>query len=352
MHYEEAIKHCIFRFISGSQQYGTNRPESDIDYRGVFIAPFNNFFELFRNKTIGEGTIEQNLRAAIDSIKNENFNEAKNLIDLALQKDKGDLSIGVETVSRKDQDEEIHELRKFLKLAADCNPSIIEFLYIEDLIQLETPIWKKIKAKRDMFLSKKARFTFAGYATEQLRRIRVHRKYLLDPPTHQPTRKEFDLPECSKIQPEHQGSILSLPDQWLSDDAKACVVNERKYRDALVQWNSYKKWEKERNPARKEIERKFGFDVKHSLHLVRLVRMCKEILRDGVVLVRRPDAEELKGILRGEWTYDQVVKEAEDLNNEMDSLYQVSTLREKPDLRCISDLYKEICEEVYNINLK
>jgi predicted nucleotidyltransferase len=40
MHYDEAMNHCIFRFISGSHAYGTNRPDSDTDYRGVFIENY------------------------------------------------------------------------------------------------------------------------------------------------------------------------------------------------------------------------------------------------------------------------------------------------------------------------
>ena len=56
MTYEEALQHCIFRFVSGSQAYGTNRPDSDEDVRGVFIAPLHHSFDLFHSAFVGSGT--------------------------------------------------------------------------------------------------------------------------------------------------------------------------------------------------------------------------------------------------------------------------------------------------------
>ena len=56
MHYEQAMEHCIFRFMSGSHAYGTNRPDSDEDYRGVFIAPLSYAFDLFQTSFMGSGS--------------------------------------------------------------------------------------------------------------------------------------------------------------------------------------------------------------------------------------------------------------------------------------------------------
>lgn len=351
MHYEEALRHCIFKFTAGSHQYGTNRPESDIDKRGVFIAPLTSAFQLFQTSFVGTGSIRQHLGAAVDAIEEADFAAAKNHIDAALQTDRGDLTLSVETVHLPGADEELHELRKFFKLASECNPNIIEYLFIDDLIDICTPEWEIIKAHRNLFLSKKARWTFAGYCMSQLKRIKLHRGYLMNPPSHQPTRPEFSLPLDSKIPKEHLNAILSLPDEWVADNAKEQVLREKQYASALQIWQSYKKWERERNPARRELERQFGYDTKHSMHLLRLSRMCKEILRDGRVIVRRPDAEELRGVLRGEWKYEDIIAEAEKLDTELDVLYKKSKLQESPDRKGIADLYNRICEERYGITL-
>jgi hypothetical protein len=48
--------------------------------------------------------------------------------------------------------------------------------------------------------------------------------------------------------------------------------------------------------GRTELVDKFGYDTKHAMHLVRLIRMAKEILIEGVVHVYRDDREELMDI--------------------------------------------------------
>lgn len=351
MHYDEALTNCIFRFTSGSHQYGTQRPDSDIDKRGVFIAPLPCAFALFQTNFVGSGTIKQQLQGALDSLDSQEYAVVASHIKSALETDQGDLSLSVETVHRPDHDEELQELRKFLKLAADCNPNIIEFLYVEHLIDRCEPEWERIREHRDLFLSQKARWTFAGYAIQQLKRIRIHRGYLLNPPDHKPTRTEFGLPESSKLPREHQNAIISLPDEWLADDAKEIVHQEKRYASALQVWNSYHKWQRERNPARRELEAKYGYDVKHAMHLVRLVRMATEILRDGKVLVRRPDADDLRGILRGEWDYEQIEAVADGLDTKLEAICESSKLQKSPDRKRIAELYRSICEQRYGITI-
>lgn len=352
MRYEEALKHCIFKYISGSHQYGTNRPDSDVDHRGVFIAPMHYAFDLFQSNFVGSGTIRQTIQAAMEQMESGDLPRAANLLYDALQTDRGDLSISVETVHLPGADEELQELRKFLKLAADCNPNIIEFLYVEHLIDICTPEWERIREHRDLFLSKRARWTYGGYCIAQLRKIRSHRSYLLNPPSHKPTREEFGLNPNTKIKKEHQNAIMILPMEWLEGGAREEVRREKQYDEALRNWNAYQKWDRERNPARKELERKFGYDTKHSAHLVRLARSASEILREGVVRVRRPDADDLKGILNGEWKYEEVEAVANDLDAQLDALYDKSPLRDSPDRGKIAELYQSICEERYGIKLR
>lgn len=225
MDFYDALNSCIFRFVSGSYAYGTERPDSDRDYRGVFIAPMVSSFQVF----VGE---------------DEN----------------GLPNAGVQTVHHPKRDEELQELRKFLKLAADCNPNLVEYLYADRLIAITTPIWEKIRSHRDWFLSKKARFTFSGYCFSQLKRIRTHRGYLLNPPSHKPTRAEFGLPETSTIDKEHRKSVVSIPDKWINPEAKVLVNAERAFESALTDWNAYNKWLTERNPYRRQLEINCGYD--------------------------------------------------------------------------------------------
>ena len=77
------------------------------------------------------------------------------------------------------------------------------------------------------------------------------------------------------------------------------------------------------------------------------IRSGLEILRTGEVIVDRRvagDAEDLKAILKGDYSYEQVMKMAEDLVAEMEKVYQNSSLPDKPDLEQINELCMGLVE--------
>jgi len=57
---------------------------------------------------------------------------------------------------------------------------------------------------------------------------------------------------------------------------------------------------------RKMLVEKYGYDCKNAAHLIRLLRMGVEFLKDGRLYVMREDAKQLIEIKRGEWTLEQV----------------------------------------------
>jgi hypothetical protein len=67
------------------------------------------------------------------------------------------------------------------------------------------------------------------------------------------------------------------------------------------------------------------------MHLIRLLRMAVEILSTGRVLVRRPDAEELLAIRRGQLTFDALLEQAEGLGARLPALAEASPLPPRPD---------------------
>lgn len=122
---------------------------------------------------------------------------------------------------------------------------------------------------------------------------------------------------------------------------------ELKYQTKLMQWKQYEEWKKHRNKKRAELEEKNGYDTKHAAHLVRLLRMGNEILSTGKVNVDRTniDAEELKSIRQGSWTYDQIEEYAETMDKKLDELYKNSKLQKNPQIEKIDDLCVEIIDE-------
>lgn len=338
----------------GSHAYGLNTETSDLDMKGVTIAPINHYLG-FTN------TFEQAEGHADD----------------------------------KSYEYVIFELKKFFKLAADCNPNVIEILYTDDSdLLFLSPVGKKLRENRDLFLSRKAKHTFSGYAMSQLKRIRGHRAWLLDPPKAAPTRSEFNLPERTVVPADQlmaaTAQITKQLDRWefkdlelldasvripvmeamaetlaeiklgadekfraagrvlgFSDNFLEILEAERKYKSRQTEWAQYQNWKATRNPARAELEAKHLYDVKHGMHLVRLMRMCGEILTTGKVHVKRTeDRDELKAIRAGEWSYDRLVEWAEKIDKSLETVYKESKLPHAPDREKLDRLCIELVQEI------
>ncbi|MHA2279575.1 MAG: hypothetical protein ACXAC5_01605 [Promethearchaeota archaeon] len=89
-------------------------------------------------------------------------------------------------------------------------------------------------------------------------------------------------------------------------------------------------------------------NTKHAMHLIRLLRMAHEILTRGEVIVRRPDAEELLAIRDGKFNYDELVGMAEQLDGELEGLYEQSSLPHSADKEAINNLFIQVVTDYWN----
>ncbi len=95
---------------------------------------------------------------------------------------------------------------------------------------------------------------------------------------------------------------------------------------------------------RKKLVEQFGYDTKNAAHLVRLLRMGIEVLREGKVNVSRKgtDAEDLLDIKRGKWSLEDVKREYQRLKAEIDDAVLISGLPKKPDREKVNNLLTDI----------
>ncbi|MEM9075345.1 MAG: hypothetical protein AAGE52_43010, partial [Myxococcota bacterium] len=197
-----------------------------------------------------------------------------------------------------------------------ANPTVLEILFTapEDH-RTVTPAGERLLAARDSFVTLRVADTFGGYAMGQLKRIRTHRRWLLEPPKAEPKRADFGLPERTLVPKDQLGAADALQREGrsldLSPNFLEVLDREKRYETARKRWQQFLQWKKHRNPKRSALEAKFGYDTKHAMHLVRLQRMALEILRTTEVRVRRDDREELLAIRDGAWSYDELVERAE-----------------------------------------
>ncbi|MCB9566277.1 MAG: nucleotidyltransferase domain-containing protein [Myxococcales bacterium] len=295
----DAAPTLIYETIHGSRAYGLATPASDTDRKGVIIGP--------RRWYLGYQSSPEQIELDADHVR--------------------------------------YEIRKLFRLAAAANPTVLEILWTDPADQeVVTPLGERLLAARDAFLSRRAQGSFAGYALSQLARIKTHRRWLLSPPEAAPTRAEFGLPERATISRDQLGAVETMLEDGRLDEGAltpnflAILDRERRYRAARREWENYGGWLRTRNPRRAELEARFGYDTKHAMHLVRLLRMGLEILRDGAVIVRRPDADELRAIREGIWSYDQLIEAAESMSATIKRAASASPLPEHPDEEALDRL--------------
>jgi len=114
------------------------------------------------------------------------------------------------------------------------------------------------------------------------------------------------------------------------------------YATAQLRKMTHYKFEGYMGQKRKALVDKFGYDTKNAAHLIRLLRMGIEFLKDGELYVLRHDVQEILSIKRGEWGLEKVKAEAERLFIVAEEAYLQSSLPVSPDKEAISQL----CEEV------
>jgi predicted nucleotidyltransferase len=316
--------------LAGSRAYGIHTEGSDVDCKGVCIPPrptvlgFAHPFE--------QADKPGHLTAFTDLLTDEER--------------------AVATATKLEG--AVYGIQKFIGLAADCNPNILDVLFCRDEdVRLQTRLGRILRESRDLFLTKKARWTFAGYAMAQLKRIRTHRDWLLNPPGEKPERPDYGLPIDHKVvRPEQLNALLMLTPAeqrglGLNDEGVDLLRRERSYADAKANWDSYTNWQANRNPARAALEAQYGYDVKHAGHLYRLLTMGVEILETGECHVWRGDrdANQIRAIRKGAWSYSELVDWAEAQEVRMDALYQTCTLRREPPREALNDLCVRLVEQ-------
>lgn len=217
-----------FLITAGSHLYGTNRPDSDLDIRGVYLESPEQIYGL---------------------------KEAR-------------------VIEKKDPDTAVYPLKKFVHLALQGNPNILEILFARSeywiLSIAEKEFFMPFVEYRYKFLSQRVRHTYIGYAKSQLYKIA---------------------------------------------DGKSPTKNTRSH---LIE--------------------KFGYDTKYAMHTIRLLIQVESILTHGDFdpTFYGQDLDNLIGVLNGDMSKEGFIDYASDLIRKIDSL--PSDLSCEPDTDFIEGL--------------
>jgi hypothetical protein len=90
-------------------------------------------------------------------------------------------------------------------------------------------------------------------------------------------------------------------------------------------------------------------DGKNMMHCKRLMEMAKEIGEGKGIIVRRPNAQYLISIRKGEVDLQTLIDSVEEEIKEVDRIFEESVLPDKIDENFINNLIINIRKQIYNL---
>jgi hypothetical protein len=340
----------IFEFIAGSYCYNLYiEGKSDQDIRGIFINPKSEYL---------------------------------GLLDPS------------EQIGDEKHDTVYYSLKRFFDLAKNANPSVLEYLFVPpECIKINSGLYERLVVNRSLFISKKSYNSFSGYAYSQISRATGQNKMINHPELYTKPIKEnycwfipknlnnppmrpiplketgIDLTKFHVSSLERVSNVFRLylygnsaKGVFRGDDMIVCesipledefnkyygllIYNKNEYEKTIIEHRKYKEWIENRNESR-WIDQEKGivkFDCKNMCHCYRLLLSGENILRHGFPLVRfeGEEREFLMKIRRGEFEYEEIMKQVEEKMENLKKLYETSTIPDSVDINKLDKLYREL----------
>lgn len=308
----------IILTLGGSYAYGTNNENSDLDIRGCTL---NNKMQI---------------------LTNQNFEQFVN----------------------EETDTTIYAFNKLISLLSNVNPNTIEMLGNKPEHYLYVhPIGQEMIDNAHLFLSKRASYSFGGYATAQLRRLENKSNRLVGQEQLETYIYNTLLHVADNFEEKYgipAGQIRLYIDKAVNPDMTTEIFMDadlRHYpiRDYTEMWaelkniiKSYKNIGARNNKA---IEHdKLG---KHMMHLIRLYMMCLDILEnEKIVTYREAEHDLLMDIRNGKFldSDKQPTPEFYEMVNEYERRVEYAknntSLPDKPDYDKINEFVASVNERV------
>lgn len=297
---KDLIKNKILEFNVGSYLYGTNTEESDRDVCGIFMPNIEYVLGFKRCEEID------------CSIKDKV--EGKNTKDAV--------------------DKKYYEFRKFIKLALENNPNILEMLFVNqsNLIYLHE-IGARLISNRLLFPHRGLKQKFLGYASSQKHKMIIKKDNYYDLRNTIDYLSKFnsqkllaeiitrtDLPYFIKGQYDKKHNVRFIRVGDLN------IVPSKNVAQAIniVQ----DRLDKVGN--REELVLKYGYDTKFASHLIRLMLEGIELLKTGALEFPLKERQTILDIKNGKWKVEDIFAYSKYLEQSIESIEKNSSLPKKP----------------------
>ena len=315
------MQRILVEMVFGSHLYGTDTPESDKDYKGVFMPTLRDVL----------------LQRVSDSISQTTGNDrSKN--------------------TAEDVDRELYSLNYFVEMAAQGQTAALDMLHApDDMILQSSCVWETLVANRDKFYTKDMT-AFVGYCRKQASKYGIKGSRISDARrvrdfclSMHPSTK---LKEVWSILPK--GEYINFLPPNPRDQSKQQVyqvIGKRFLENSRVTdvAQSLGKFLAEVGARALKAERNEGIDWKAMSHALRAAEQVRQILVEGTIVFPLHNAKFLKQVKAGELGYSSIVApELERRMDEIEHLASISTLPDSVDRDWCDQLVAECLVGEYN----
>jgi hypothetical protein len=302
----------------GSHLYGTDTPESDHDFKGVFLPTVESL-------VLGEKTKSINT--------NTNATDGKN--------------------TSQDVDREFYSLHYFLKLALEGQTVALDMLHApQSAILKSSHLWDVLVEQRSRFYTKNLK-AFIGYARRQaakygikgsrLAEVRMVARFLEKTMHRMKWNEDLKLSEVWDWLPKgehiyfHSGASVKQDSMSL----RMYEVVGKKFQETarlgyvlpiLLRFIT------EYGVRAQKAEQNEGVDWKALSHALRAAYQVKELFVDGTMTLPLPQAGLLLAVKQGRLAFKSVQAELEQTMDEVEVLAERSELPEKADHKFVKQI--------------
>lgn len=372
----------LFLVVRGSHAYGTNIETSDVDYAGVFIQSLD---DILGNRYVEQVNDDKNdiviyeIRRFLELLGKNNptvlelLNTPEDCVvykdpvfDLILENRDQFItkvcarSFGGYATTQINKSKGLNKKQNWEKDKV-TRKDLLDFCYvIEGEKSIPWRVWNadtyeekfigavNVPHAKDiyaLYYDKNSYHAFSDSIPEHLRRAHIS------------LREQAELPislgykGLVKVGVEggkenygisNQLRLSSIP----KGETPICTIfyNKDGYSEHCKDFREYEEWLEKRNMQRWVDVKSHGqqIDGKNMLHCVRLVDMSREIAEGKGIIVRRPNAEQLLAIRRGEVDLQSLIDYVEKEIVEIDRLFAESNLPESVSEEFINDLLIKI----------
>jgi hypothetical protein len=308
----------------GSHLYGTATPQSDLDFKGVYI-PCARDILLQRVK----GSVGLHPAKAAEGIKNQ----------------PGEI------------DSDTYSLQRFLGLVAEGQTVALDILFAPEWAMPEAPQpeWLEIVANRPRLLTRKSA-AFLGYCRQQANKYGIKGSRVAAARNALALLTELELKHGTTAK---LGDFASEVEKLVGDHSTLVDIEVANRTNTIRHWDvcgrkmpyttSVKTAREvmgrlvdEYGQRALQAEKQEGIDWKALSHAVRVGGQALELLGTGRVTFPLLNAEHVLSIKKGERPYQEVSAEIERLLEAVESAARVSTLPDEPDHAWIEDFVADV----------